>query len=138
MPTTLTGFMSDDHHVCDEAFAAAEQAALDSNWKEAETRFRDFRADMDRHFRMEEHELFPALSATGGPAGPVQIMLMEHAQMNGLIDQLWGALARPRRARIWRSFRNTADRDAAAQSQGRADALSDGRPPSGRSTGSIA
>ncbi len=93
MPTTLTGFMSDDHHACDEAFAAAEQAALDSNWKEAETRFRDFRTDMDRHFRMEEHELFPALSAAGGPAGPVQIMLMEHAQMNGLIDQLWGALA---------------------------------------------
>ncbi len=48
---------------------------------------------MARHFRMEEEILFPALQAGGGPAGPVQVMRMEHAQMNDLLEQMAGALA---------------------------------------------
>lgn len=37
---------------------------------------------------MEEEVLFPTLVSAGGPAGPVQVMRMEHAQMNTLIEQL--------------------------------------------------
>jgi iron-sulfur cluster repair protein YtfE (RIC family) len=91
---TIADFMSADHHVCDEAFAVAEQAALDKNWSEAETLFNVFRTDMARHFRMEENELFPTLLAANGPAGPVQMMRMEHEQMNALIGQMAGTLAR--------------------------------------------
>jgi hypothetical protein len=36
---------------------------------------------------MEEDKLFPTLVSAGGPAGPVQMMRMEHAQMSTLIEQ---------------------------------------------------
>lgn len=92
MPT-IVDFMSANHHVCDDSFANAEQAALAGNWDEAEILFNFFRADMARHFRMEEEELFPALIAAHGPAGPVQMMRMEHAQMNTLLEQMAGSVA---------------------------------------------
>lgn len=93
MPT-IADFMSADHRACDEAFAVAEQAAFDNNWGAAETLFGHFRSDMARHFRMEEDELFPSLVAANGPAGPVQMMRMEHAQMNTLIEQMADTVAR--------------------------------------------
>ena len=91
---TICESMSADHHACDEAFAVAEQAALARNWGEAETMFDNFRTDMAKHFRMEEDELFPSLIAANGPAGPVQVMRMEHEQMNTLIGQMANALTR--------------------------------------------
>ncbi|MBU1426214.1 MAG: hemerythrin domain-containing protein [Gammaproteobacteria bacterium] len=90
---TIADFMSANHHVCDDAFANAEQAALAGNWEEAEILFNFFRTDMTRHFRMEEEELFPTLIAAHGPAGPVQVMRMEHAQMNTLLEQMAGSVA---------------------------------------------
>jgi iron-sulfur cluster repair protein YtfE (RIC family) len=89
---TIVEFMSADHDACDEAFAIAEQAALANNWSDAETAFNDFRTALARHFNMEEDELFPTLLSAGGPAGPVQVMRMEHAQMNTLIGQMADAL----------------------------------------------
>jgi uncharacterized protein (DUF2249 family) len=93
MPT-IADFMSADHHACDEVFAVAEQVALDNNWNEAETVFNHFCAGMERHFRMEENELFPTLIAANGPAGPVQMMRMEPEQMNTLIEQMANTVAR--------------------------------------------
>jgi iron-sulfur cluster repair protein YtfE (RIC family) len=90
---TIVEFMSAGHDTCDEAFAIAEQAALANNWSEAETAFNDFRTALARHFNMEEDELFPTLLSAGGPAGPVQVMRMEHAQMNTLIEQMASTLA---------------------------------------------
>jgi len=93
MPT-IAEYMSTDHKACDEAFAVAEQVALDHNWGDAETLFNEFRAGMARHFRMEEDELFPTLLAAHGPAGPVQMMLMEHEQMKTLLEQMAEVVAR--------------------------------------------
>ena len=90
--TRIAEYMSTDHHACDESFASAEAAALNSDWIGAQTAFEIFCNDMSRHFRMEEDVLFPALLAAGGPQGPVQMMHMEHAQMNDLIEQMTSAL----------------------------------------------
>lgn len=90
---TIAEFMTADHKACDDAFAVAEKAALANNWSEAETAFGAFRDDMARHFGMEEDLLFPALTSAGGPAGPVHVMLMEHAQIKELLKQMAAAVA---------------------------------------------
>ncbi len=92
--TTIAEFMTADHNSCDNEFAVAEQTALAGNWSEAETAFNTFRDDMMRHFRMEEDVLFPTLTSAGGPAGPVHVMLMEHAQIKELLKQMGEAVAR--------------------------------------------
>ncbi|MFA6063079.1 MAG: hemerythrin domain-containing protein [Gallionella sp.] len=89
---TLTEFMSTDHKACDAAFALAEEAALIKDWNSADHAFNTLRREIARHFSMEETVLFPALQDAGGPAGPVNVMLMEHAQMNDLLEQMDAAL----------------------------------------------
>lgn len=90
---TIAEFMSTDHRACDQAFVTAEQAALTGSLSAAETAFATFRQSMQRHFRMEEEILFPALLDAGGPGGPVQVMRMEHEQMNELIELMAAAIA---------------------------------------------
>lgn len=90
---TIIEFMADSHKACDGEFARAEEAVLNGKWEEAAPAFKQFHDAMIQHFRMEEEILFPALQSAGGPAGPVQIMLMEHAQMKDLFEQLAAALA---------------------------------------------
>jgi iron-sulfur cluster repair protein YtfE (RIC family) len=92
--TTIAEFMANDHQACDVKFADAETAALSGDWSKAETAFNVFRDEMARHFRMEEDVLFPALSSSGGPAGPVHVMLMEHAQIKELLKQMGAAVER--------------------------------------------
>jgi iron-sulfur cluster repair protein YtfE (RIC family) len=91
--STLSTFMSTDHKACDDAFAIAEEAASSGNWNQATDAFNTFQSDMAQHFRMEEEVLFPSLISSGGPAGPVSVMLMEHAQMNELIEQMAASVA---------------------------------------------
>lgn len=90
---TITEFMTADHNACDDEFVRAEEAALTENWGKAETAFNTFRDAMAHHFKMEEEVLFPALKAAGGPAGPVHVMMMEHAQIKELLKQMAEAVA---------------------------------------------
>ncbi|MGV8934280.1 MAG: hemerythrin domain-containing protein [Gallionellaceae bacterium] len=90
---SIVEFMTSDHKACDEQFVLAEHEALSNNWPEAEVAFHSFFQRMSHHFLMEEEVLFPALLAVGGPSGPVQMMTMEHAQMNSLLDQMATAVA---------------------------------------------
>ena len=85
--------MATDHTACDNEFARAEEAALAGDWSEAESAFNKFRDDMAHHFKMEEEVLFPTLKSAGGPAGPVHVMLMEHAQIKELLKQMAEAVA---------------------------------------------
>ena len=91
MPT-IAEFITADHKACDNEFATAETAALTDDWSEAETAFNAFNNDMAHHFRIEEEVLFPALASSGGPSGPVQVMLMEHAQIRELLAQMAAAV----------------------------------------------
>jgi hemerythrin-like domain-containing protein len=93
MPS-IAEFMTNHHKACDDDFAVAEEAALSGDWDEAQNAFNVFRDDMARHFLMEEKQLFPAIVDAGGPGGPVQMMLMEHEQMNDLLSQLARALTK--------------------------------------------
>jgi DUF438 domain-containing protein len=90
---TITEFMTADHNACDDEFVRAEEAALAENWSKAETAFNTFRDAMAHHFKMEEEVLFPALKSAGGPAGPVHVMMMEHAQIKELLKQMAEAVA---------------------------------------------
>jgi iron-sulfur cluster repair protein YtfE (RIC family) len=91
--TTISEFMTADHQACDVKFADAETAALTGDWENAEAAFNAFRDEIEHHFRMEEDVLFPALKSSGGPSGPVQVMLMEHAQIKELLKQMAAAVA---------------------------------------------
>lgn len=92
--TTIAEFMTDDHKTCDNYFADAETATLTDDWGDAEAAFKAFRNGMAKHFRMEEDVLFPSLKSAGGPAGPVHVMLMEHAQIKELLKQMGEAVER--------------------------------------------
>lgn len=91
--TTIAEFMTTDHKACDEQFAVAETSALSNDWDDAAAAFNAFRDGMAHHFRMEEDVLFPTLKSAGGPSGPVHIMLMEHTQIRGLLEQMAAAVA---------------------------------------------
>jgi hemerythrin-like domain-containing protein len=83
-------FFAQDHHRCDELWAAFEGASA----SEAAGAWQEFEAAMRRHFSMEEEVLFPALEdATGmhGP-GPTMVMRNEHVQMRGLLDEMGNAV----------------------------------------------
>lgn len=90
---TFSSYMGDDHHRCDELFAAAEAVADSGDWAgvaRAHTRFLD---GMQHHFAMEEEVLFPAFEeASGSTMGPTTVMRHEHEQMRQLFGEMSEAL----------------------------------------------
>jgi iron-sulfur cluster repair protein YtfE (RIC family) len=91
MSTPITSFLTEDHARCDELFAQMEEAAHGGDGKALGALFASFRQATLRHLRVEEDVLFPALEAEAGPLPPVRVMLAEHAQMRGLLDELAAA-----------------------------------------------
>lgn len=86
--------MANDHHYCDELFAAAEQAVEGEQWQGAAEAHKRFLDSMERHFRAEEELLFPAFEqASGMSEGPTSVMRHEHQQMRSLFAQMEAALA---------------------------------------------
>jgi iron-sulfur cluster repair protein YtfE (RIC family) len=77
------------HKLCDDDFAAAEDAARRDDWQACAPAFNKFRDELETHFSVEETTLFPAFErSTGMSGGPTQVMRMEHAQMRGLLEEL--------------------------------------------------
>lgn len=92
---SLSEFLTDDHHACDDLFAATENAVAVKDWQRAREHFEHFAAAMARHFAREETVLFPAFEArTGNASGPTFVMRAEHAQMNALLADMGAELAR--------------------------------------------
>jgi hemerythrin-like domain-containing protein len=85
--------MSRDHAACDERFSAAEAAAAEGDLTGAAGALATFAAALERHFGVEEAELFPAFERRTGMAdGPTEMMRVEHAEMRELVAQLRAAL----------------------------------------------
>lgn len=92
--SSISEYLTDEHHHCDDLFAQAEEDADRGNWTEAEVSFARFRQSTETHFDMEEKVLFPAFeSATGMTLGPTQVMRMEHVQMRDVLAQMAQAAA---------------------------------------------
>lgn len=93
--TSISAFLTPDHHQCDTLFATAEAAVAQGNWDMAASAWTRFQDSLRHHFAMEEEVLFPGFeSRTGMTQGPTQVMRMEHRQMTDLLNQLADALAR--------------------------------------------
>jgi len=92
--TTIDEVMTAGHRSCDKYFAAAEAAVADGDWFRAEDAWNHFSRVLDKHITgLEEELLFPAFEEVNGPAGPTQMMRMEHAQMRIMVEQIRTALA---------------------------------------------
>lgn len=90
---TISNYMTDDHHRCDELFAQAEMAASGQDWAAIAADLQAFLDSMHRHFKMEEEVLFPAFEErTGMSMGPTQVMRMEHGQMRELFQAMADAV----------------------------------------------
>lgn len=90
----ITPFLADDHHYCDERFAAVEEAAQTGDPAGCRQRFQQFQAAMEHHFQKEEKVLFPAFEqATGNAMGPTRVMRLEHQHMRETLAEMSSALA---------------------------------------------
>ena len=89
----ISNYMRDEHRMCDESFAKAEQAVNNGDFKEAFEHFEKFMIDTLKHFNKEEEILFPKFEeATLSTEGPTQVMRYEHNQVRGLLEQLKDAI----------------------------------------------
>lgn len=92
--TTINEVMTRVHRVCDSHFSETETAVAGKDWSKAAAGWRLFSLTLDRHMtRDEEGVLFPDLETINGPAGPTQVMRMEHEQIRALMGQAQAALA---------------------------------------------
>ena len=90
----IADYFAAEHRSCDEVFAVAEEAAQTGDLAGCQTRFQQFHAAMERHFRQEEEELFPAFEeASGNTMGPTRVMRLEHQQMRETLAEIESTLA---------------------------------------------
>jgi len=90
---TISNFMQDNHRHCDALYAAVEETVANEAWERAQAEWQAFTGEFSEHVdRREEGQLFPALEAAGGPAGPIAVMRAEHEQMRALVSQMEQAM----------------------------------------------
>ena len=90
----IADYFAAEHRSCDEMFATAEETAQTGDLAGCQARFQQFHAAMERHFRQEEEELFPAFEeASGNTMGPTRVMRLEHQQMRETLAEMDSTLA---------------------------------------------
>ncbi len=93
LQNSIIGYMTFDHKRCDGLYADAEAAWQEGKPEVAAEKLKAFNLGMERHLGEEENILFPAFTeATGMVGGPVQVMIMEHDQMRGVLKQMMDAI----------------------------------------------
>ena len=86
--SNIKEYLTGDHRRCDDAFAEMEREASQSLVDAVEVT-KEFIADMERHFQMEERVMFLEFERkTGMTMGPTEMMRQEHSQMRNLMSQL--------------------------------------------------
>jgi DUF438 domain-containing protein len=82
------------HRECDEQLTRCEAALHKGDAEAAGRAFLLFSQDLDAHFKLEEHKLFPAFEqATGMTSGPTVVMRGEHTDIRALRDEAAAAIA---------------------------------------------
>jgi len=90
--STIKEYLTSDHRRCDDIFAAMEDKASNS-LSDTKEIAKEFIADMEHHFQMEERVMFLEFETkTGMTQGPTAMMRQEHTQMRGLMSQLLEAI----------------------------------------------
>jgi len=90
--STIKEYLTSDHRRCDDIFAAMEEKASNS-LSDTKEIAKEFIADMEHHFQMEERVMFLEFETkTGMTQGPTAMMRQEHTQMRGLMSQLIEAI----------------------------------------------
>lgn len=91
--STISHYLGNDHHRCDEMFILAEVGVSNNNWEQAETCLEQFAEALEQHFAMEEKVMFPEFEkAVNSNAGPTAVMRMEHEQLRAIVALLQEAL----------------------------------------------
>jgi len=85
----ISDYLSRDHRRCDQFFATLEGDARSGNWARVKTDLETFVTAMERHFGIEENEVFPALTAANAMwSPPTEVMRREHKEMRELFEDL--------------------------------------------------
>ena len=90
--STIKEYLTADHRRVDEIFASMEEKA-NTSLDEAKEICKEFIAQTERHFQMEERVMFLEFETkTGMTQGPTQMMRQEHIQMRALMKDMLEAL----------------------------------------------
>ncbi|QEP41912.1 hemerythrin domain-containing protein [Ectothiorhodospiraceae bacterium BW-2] len=91
---TIFQQLSTQHQRCDSELSATEVAITKQQWSEASAAWSRFMAETERHFQLEELQLFPKLEAQiGSPMGPTAVMRHEHQQLRELLTEVTTLIA---------------------------------------------
>lgn len=88
---TISEVLVHDHRRLHELRKRARSAVEAGDHGEARIAFAQFDSGLRHHIRVEEDLLFPALEREGGlrrDSGPIGVMIAEHREIEGLLDQL--------------------------------------------------
>lgn len=105
--TSISEFLTADHHHGDVLFAAAERQAELGDWAACRGQLDAFLGALRHHMAIEEQALFPAFEqATGITEGPTRVMRYGHQQMLALLAEVAAAIEARDAARFRRAARS--------------------------------
>ena len=92
---TITEYLNDDHHRCDDLGAEAKICVGKEQWDRASLSFERFSNALELHFTMEEDVLIDAFEkAIKSGDGPTCVMRNEHRVIRSIMFMLQDALER--------------------------------------------
>jgi hemerythrin-like domain-containing protein len=90
--TTITAYLSWDHHRLDVALEAAAARVEAGDMPGARRAFAEYDRGLARHIRLEEELLFPLFEAKSGMVGPTAVMRDEHRSIRTALAMMRSGL----------------------------------------------